>query len=86
MDRPIHHLHISHNTPCLPPPPSPKNCISIVFFPSWDQCSTPREIKKNRKVMQGLGGKQGVLWKMCNWRSSFLKLRDLFFKVQYLLI
>ena len=50
----IHHFHIDHNAPCLPP----KFCITIVFVFSWDD----REIEK--KSLQILEGKQGSLWFM----------------------
>ena len=62
MDHPIHHLHISHNTPCLPPPSpsSPQKCISIVFFPSWDHCSTPIEIIKKKFARFGRGRGEGA--------------------------
>ena len=42
----IRHLHISHNTPCLPPPPPPpppppkKICLSIGFYFSWNHYNT----------------------------------------------
>ena len=32
----IHHFHIDHNVPCLPP----KLCIAIVLDFSWDNCYT----------------------------------------------
>ena len=57
----IRHFHIPHNTPCFPP----KFCISIVFSFSWDDCNTQGKWKT--KVMQILGGKQGVLWGMWKW-------------------
>ena len=31
----IRHLHISQNTPCLPPTPHPQFCITFVFYFSW---------------------------------------------------
>ena len=37
----------SHNTPCLK-----KNCISIVFYFSWNDCNIQENLKKKTKVMQ----------------------------------
>ena len=41
----IRHLHISHNTPCLPPPPPPqKNCPTFVFSFLLGITAVPRQI------------------------------------------
>ena len=49
----------------------PKFCISIVFYFPWDGCNTQEKWKS--KVMQSLGGKQGVIWEMCKWRIAFFE-------------
>jgi len=54
----IRHFHILHKHLIWPP----KFCISIVFNFSWDDCNTQE--KWETKVMQSLGDKQGVLWRM----------------------
>ena len=50
----IHHFHIDHNAPCLPPLTF---CVTIVFDFSWDD-----EEKLETMVMQNLGDKQGASW------------------------
>ena len=40
-----HHLHITHNAPCLLF--SPKICLRIVFNLSWDDCCTQEKIGNN---------------------------------------
>ena len=40
-----HHLHITHNAPCLLL--SPKICLRIVFNLSWDDCCTQEKIGNN---------------------------------------
>ena len=66
----IRHLHISHNTPCLPPPPPKKKmCMRIVFNFSWDHYNAQEKLKT--KVMQTLAGwggggsKQNVIHEKC---------------------
>ena len=49
----IRHLHISHNAPCLPPPPSPlrfpKFCITRTLFSiSLRTARTPRKNENQR--------------------------------------
>ena len=73
----IRHLHISHNTPYLPPKISHSLCFSFLLGIT----AVPREIENNayarfwgaNEVYYGrcasgkcniLGGKQGVLWLM----------------------
>ena len=46
----IHHFHIDHNAPSLPP----KFCITIVFYFSWDNCNTQEKLET--MVMQNFGG------------------------------
>ena len=66
----INHLHICHNTPCLHPtptplplPPPPIICITLAFhFPCVFQSS---QGKLKTMIRPNLGGKQGVLWEMC---------------------
>ena len=38
----IHHFHIGHDAPCLPP----KICITIFFDFSWDDCNTQENWKQ----------------------------------------
>ena len=45
-------MHISHNTPCLPPKILHKHCLLFQF--SWDHCNTHQKLKT--KVMQSFGG------------------------------
>ena len=57
----IRHLHISHNTPCLPPsfpapPPKQKYCITFVFNFFWVLQLSLEKLKT--KLMQNFGGKQ----------------------------
>ena len=70
----IHHFHIDHNAPCLPP----KFCITIVFYFSWDDYNTQEKLET--MVMQNLGrggwgGKQDacivVYVKMVNALNEF---------------
>ena len=49
----IHHFHLRHNEPCLPP----KICITILFDFSWDDCNTQEKLET--MVMQIWGG-EGV--------------------------
>ena len=56
-----HCFHIDHNAPCLPhhprlplPPPLKKECITVVFNFSWDDCVTQEKLETI--VMQNLGG------------------------------
>ena len=59
----IHHFHIDHNAPCLPP----KFCRTIVFYFSWDDCNTQEKLET--MVMQNLvgggGGKQDACILVC---------------------
>ena len=50
----IHHFHIDHNAPCLPP----KLCITIVFHFSWDDCNTLENLET--MVMQNSEGENKV--------------------------
>ena len=65
----IHHFHINHNAPCLPPPP-PQFCLTIVFDFSWDDCTTHEKFEMMvmqiffRAGSRGGGGKQDSLWSM----------------------
>ena len=58
----ICHLHISHNTTCLPPPPPPpqkkKKIISIVLSLSWEVSNAQEQEKVETKVLHILGGGQ----------------------------
>ena len=61
----IRHLHISHNTPCLPPSfPAPpfkqKYCITFVFNFFWVLQLSQEKLKTI--LMQNLGSKQGELY------------------------
>ena len=55
-----HCFHIDYNAPCLPPPPPPpppppkKECITVVFNFSWDDCVTLEKLETI--VMQNFGG------------------------------
>ena len=54
----IYHLHISHNTTCLPPPPpkKKKKIISIVLSLSWEDYNAQEQEKVETKVLHILGG------------------------------
>ena len=58
----IHHFHIDHNAPCLPP----KFYRTIVLDFYWNDRNTQEKLET--MVMQNLGGgeggKQGALWSM----------------------
>ena len=61
----IRHLHISHNTPCLPPSfPAPplkqKYCVTSVFNFFWVLQLSQEKLKTI--LMQNFGGKQGALY------------------------
>ena len=55
----IHHFHIDHNAPCLPPKIWDNH--HVLNFP-WDDCNTQENCQT--VVMQNLGegGEQGALW------------------------
>ena len=53
----IHHFHVGHNAPCLPPPPPHKFCLTIVFDFSWDDCNTLKKLET--MVMAKLGARGG---------------------------
>lgn len=65
----IRHLHIRHNTPCLPPKILLKHCAK--FLLTRDEWSG--EIK-NKVYAKCLEGNRGVLCAMYKWRISFKKL------------
>ena len=54
----IHHFHIDHNAPCLPPKILHNHCLSFFLeqLRNWKQ-----------KFCKILGGKQGSLWSMWKW-------------------
>ena len=54
----IHHFHIDHNAPCVPP----KFYITIVLDFYWNDRNTQEKLET--MVMQNFGGKQGALWSM----------------------
>ena len=59
----ICHLHISHNTTCLPPPrppPQKKKIISIVLSLSWEVSNAQEREKVESKVLHILGGSNKV--------------------------
>ena len=62
----IRHLHIFHNTPCLPPKILHNLCFSLLLGIT----AVPREIERNAytKFGGGGGGKQGAFWEMSLWR------------------
>ena len=41
----IHHFHIDHVAPCLPPPLPPKLRINIVLDFSWDNFNTQDKLE-----------------------------------------
>ena len=51
----IHHFHIDHNAPYLPPPPLPQFCIIVVSNFSWVLQSF--EEKSKTMAMQNFAGK-----------------------------
>ena len=61
----IRHLHIFHNTPCLPPKILHNLCFSLLLGIT----AVPREIESNAYTkFGGGGGKQGAFWEMSLWR------------------
>ena len=56
--RSIHHFHIDHNAPCLPPKLLHNYCLRFLFgrLRNWKQ-----------KFCKILEGKQGSLWSMWKW-------------------
>ena len=61
----IRYLHISHNTPCLPPsspapPPKQKCCITYVFNFFWVLQLSQEKLKT--MLMQNFRGKQDALY------------------------
>ena len=61
----MRHLHISHNTPCLPPspsapPPKQKYFLTFVFNFFWVLQLSQEKLKT--MLMQNLGGKEGALY------------------------
>ena len=56
----IHHFHLRHNEPCLPP----KICITILFDFSWDDCNTQEKLETMVMQIWRAGGKQDALWSM----------------------
>ena len=76
----LRHLHISHNTPSLPPPPPhPQNCVAI-FLNSLGCYSRPKENLRHCSckifLLGGGGGKQSVLREMCKWRIMLFDLPE----------
>ena len=61
----IHHLHISHNTPCLLPQILHNLCFSFLLGIT----ALPREIENNASI-KFRGKKKGAFWEMCKWRMS----------------
>ena len=56
----IHHFHVGHNAPCLPPRPPPphKFCLTIVFDFFWDDCNTQKILETMvREKLVGGGGR-----------------------------
>ena len=67
----IRHLHISHNAPYSPPPPT-TFCITFAFhFPYVLQ---PSQEKLKTILMQNFWGQQGALWEMCNSEFFFRRI------------
>ena len=52
----IHHFHVGHNAPCLPPPPPHKFSLTIVFDFSWDDCNTQKKLETMVMEKLGAGG------------------------------
>ena len=62
----IHHFHVGHNAPCLPPRPPPpphKFCLTIVFDFFWDDCNTQKilETMVGKNWWGGGGGKSNKM-------------------------
>ena len=69
----IHHLHISHNTPCsppIPPPPPKKESIIIVFNFSWGNHNTQKKL--TTMVMQNFGGHKMCIMGVVQINVKFL--------------
>ena len=66
VDTSIHHFHIDHNAPCLPPKILHNYCLLISL--EVRRTVVPRRNWKQWlwKIWGG-GGKQGVLWSMSKW-------------------
>ena len=70
------YLHISHNTPCLPPAPAPAPAprrprnFSYLCFSFLLGINVHPRVITNNAYAQFLGGKQGVLWEMSKWQNS----------------
>ena len=67
----IPHLHISQNTPCLPPTPPPPILHNLCFLFLLGITAIPREIEINAYA-KVFGGKQGAIWEMQKWRINTL--------------
>ena len=83
----IHHLRISHNTPCLPPsspapPPKQKYCVTSGFFFYLFWVLQLSQEKLKTMHVQNFGGKQDALYlrRCANWRSPTLPQGLLVFK------
>ena len=69
----IHHFHIPHNAPCLPPP---KICITFVFHFPWVLLSSQEKLKT--MLIQNFGGcGNGELSFSCKINVYFLKNQGL---------
>ena len=56
-------MHLVYPLPPLPPPPSKKKFITIVFDLSWDDCNIQEKLETLvLKIGGGGGGRRGCGW------------------------
>ena len=68
--RSIHHFHIPHNTPCLPP----KICITFVFHFPWVLQSSQE--KRKTMLMQNFGGQTRCIMGDVEMANSKIPVQD----------